>query len=281
MEAEVMKRGTPDHPKVYALAEKLGIRRPTALGHLELLFHFAAQYAPQGDVGRFPDKRIAAGMDWAGKAEKLIESLVATGWLDRDSHARLVVHDWHDHADRTRLQRLSRNGKSPIHADHQVAAEVCTQSELKIRTLPEPEPEPEPEPIAIAHPRPRRRDGTPPPGTDPFSSSDLAEKLYTAHPNKAGRVLFQQALAAKLAGAVDPLALAERIRRSHAAWLPMWNRDGARFAPRLDRWVAEDRFLDDAPSEAGPGPVPALAGSSVEDEQIPAGIALPAFGDRA
>jgi hypothetical protein len=78
-----MKRGTPDHPKVYALAEALGIRRPAALGHLELLFHFAAQYAPRGDAGRYPDKRIAAATGWPGKAEKLIESLVTTGWLDR------------------------------------------------------------------------------------------------------------------------------------------------------------------------------------------------------
>jgi hypothetical protein len=34
-----VKRGTPDHPKVYALAEALGIRRPAALGHLELLYY--------------------------------------------------------------------------------------------------------------------------------------------------------------------------------------------------------------------------------------------------
>jgi hypothetical protein len=37
-----MKRGTPDHPKVHPLAEALGVRRPVVLGHLELLFHFAA-----------------------------------------------------------------------------------------------------------------------------------------------------------------------------------------------------------------------------------------------
>src|SRR5262249_24019518 len=146
-EGGCMKRGTPDHPKVYALAEALNVRRPAALGHLEMLFHFAAQYAPHGDVGRFPDKRIAAALDCPGRPEKLIDALVRTGWLDHDSGARLVVHDWHEHADRTTLQRLSRKGKSPIQADQEVTGKVCTQSETKIRTLPEPVPEPVPEPL--------------------------------------------------------------------------------------------------------------------------------------
>ncbi len=116
-----MKRGCPDHPKTYALAEALGIRRVYAVGYLEMLFHFTAQYAPQGDVGRYSDKRIAAGLDWAGSPAKLIDALVTTGWLDRHSGARLVVHDWADHADRTTLQRLTRAGKTPLATVKQAA----------------------------------------------------------------------------------------------------------------------------------------------------------------
>ena len=59
-----MKRGTPDHPKVYDLAERLKVKRPTALGYLELLWHFTAVYAPEGDIGRYSDKRIEGAMDW-------------------------------------------------------------------------------------------------------------------------------------------------------------------------------------------------------------------------
>jgi len=63
-----MKRGTPWHPKTLQFAELLKVRRAHAVGYLELLFHFAAQYAPHGDVGRFTDKRISGGLDWEDHA---------------------------------------------------------------------------------------------------------------------------------------------------------------------------------------------------------------------
>ena len=110
-----MKRGGPTHPKTFALAEELRFhRRYEAVGLLELLFHFTAQYAPQGDIGRFSDKRIAAALDWTGYPSRLVEALVKTGWLDRHETARLVVHDWADHADRATLQRLKRDGLNVI-----------------------------------------------------------------------------------------------------------------------------------------------------------------------
>jgi len=135
-----MKRGAPNHPKMYALAEALGIRRPLAVGYVELLIHGTAQYAPQGDIGKFSDKRIAAMVDYPGKPEKLIAGLLQTGWIDRDSSARLVLHDWHQHADRTTLQWLSRQSKTAIVPDHKDTAELCTQGELQERTPPIPIP---------------------------------------------------------------------------------------------------------------------------------------------
>ncbi len=150
-----MKRGGPNHPKTYAFAEALGIRRPQAIGTLELLFHFTAQYAPEGDVGRFDDKRIAAAMDWCGSVQKLIDALIATRWLDRHPVARLVVHDWSDHADRAVLQRLDRRGKKPIQSSQSVTDKVCTQIETALieqRAMPEPVPEPEPEPEPVPEP---------------------------------------------------------------------------------------------------------------------------------
>lgn len=145
-----MKRGGPNHPKTFSLAESLGIRRAHAVGILEMLFHFAAEFAPQGDVGKYADKRIAGALDWAGSPAKLISALVENGWLDPHPGCRLVVHDWSEHADRTTLQKLSRNGKSPIQSNHEDTEILCTQSELKIRALPQPEPQPEPEPTTTA-----------------------------------------------------------------------------------------------------------------------------------
>lgn len=161
-----MKRGCPDHPKVYDLCERLRVRRPTAVGYLELLWHFTAKYAPQGDIGRFSDTRIEAGLDWGGKPGKLIEALVGAGWLDRHvpatasplprhSECRLVVHDWHEHADDAVRKRLSRMGQQFIKVTPKVTG-YCPDTDRDsadsggrnpvMSRLPEPVPVPVPVP---------------------------------------------------------------------------------------------------------------------------------------
>jgi len=142
-----VKRGTPSHPKTHELASLLHVRHVTALGHLELLFHFTAQYAPEGNIGRYSEKRIAAALEWSGKPSHLINALVAAGWLDRYNPSPstpqecynpspLVVHDWCDHADRSTLQRLARNGKKPIQLIQTDTDKVCAQSDPDTYTPP-------------------------------------------------------------------------------------------------------------------------------------------------
>jgi hypothetical protein len=113
-----MKRGTPDHPKVLELSELLGVRRPTAIGHLELLFHFTAQYAPEGNIGKYSNRRIAAALDWGGKTDasvdKCIDAFVDSGWIDRCEINRLVTHDWAAHMDKATRQRLRNSGRDPV-----------------------------------------------------------------------------------------------------------------------------------------------------------------------
>lgn len=104
-----MKRGTPDHPKVMDLAEELGRRRPEVIGYLELLWHFTAKFAPRGDIGRFSDARIEGACDWNGKRGRLIEALRKSSWIDEHKQYRLLVHDWHQHADDSVKKRLARD----------------------------------------------------------------------------------------------------------------------------------------------------------------------------
>ncbi len=118
-----MKRGTPRHPKVSHLAEILAIKLYAAVGILEMLWHFAAEFCPQGDIGRYEDRRIAAAVSWSGRSDKLIDALVTAHWIDRDSTHRLVVHDWHIHADDAVKKRLER-AKKPFLSDQQLAAKL-------------------------------------------------------------------------------------------------------------------------------------------------------------
>ena len=105
-----MKRGTPDHPKTLALMEELGVSKPTAVGLLELLWHFTAKFAPRGDVGRFSNRAISSAVGWDGDPNELISALVRCRWLDEHPDYRLIVHDWSEHADSSVRMWLARRG---------------------------------------------------------------------------------------------------------------------------------------------------------------------------
>jgi hypothetical protein len=149
------------HPKVGMLASMLGIRRFEAVGVLEMLWHFTAQYCPQGDVGKRTDTQIAAFLDWPqDRATVLVEALVSCAWLDRNDEHRLVVHDWHDHSDGTCDKYLAEHGlkyatsRDPRRSERQKAGpsrdksrQVATSRDSRAcARVPEPEPEPEPSP---------------------------------------------------------------------------------------------------------------------------------------
>ncbi len=122
-----MKRGAPKHPKVFALCSLLKVKRPTAIGILEMLWHMCAEYTPQGDIGKYSDDWIEASLDWTGRKGHLINCLVEARWLDREpattkdfvdndegirrqwpGNRKIFVHDWHDHADSVVQKRLER-----------------------------------------------------------------------------------------------------------------------------------------------------------------------------
>lgn len=284
-----MKREAITHTKMKRLCRGLDMPLWQAVGLMESIWHLTAREAPRGDLGKLSDADIALALDYRGDEAKLIEALCA-GWLDRHDTHRLVVHDWSEHADdaiqmklaRSRLffadgraPRLSRLGSrerdAAIEFYSKAIAPVCAQTTdpcaqnsdpcTQMRTpcaLPEPEPEPEPRthtPLPVIG----NRAGTPPAGgvrvpPENFLGHDLAERIYTAHPNKAGKVMFEQALSEKLARAPDPKTLAARIEQTHAAWLPVWQERLRRSvsAPRLDRWIRDDLFLDSPPQREEP-----------------------------
>jgi len=102
-----------------------------APGLLETLWHWAAEYCPEGDIGRYSAQTIARAIGWdEAEADRLIEALVDTGWVDelpgeepteepvrtacaRRAHVvrRLVIHDWSTHAEDYVHLRLARSGR--------------------------------------------------------------------------------------------------------------------------------------------------------------------------
>jgi hypothetical protein len=163
-----MKRGTPDHPKIYRLMELAGVDRPTAIGYLELLWHWAGKYAIQGDVGKWDDATIAQACGvtvvtrrdrFLTAAAKLVTALTESGWLDRQpAPHRLVIHDIKDHADNTWRQNLEDAGLTWWDGTPPRREKVGRPKSKNSRETPEtsnfnssetPQPEPEPEPLYI------------------------------------------------------------------------------------------------------------------------------------
>jgi hypothetical protein len=114
-----MKRGTHQHPKMEDLAARLDRELPLAVGILNILWDFAATFTPRGDIGKYSDEILSRKLDWRGDPGKLIEALIASGWLDRDERHRLLIHDWPTHCEDSVHAKLARerlyfaNGQTP------------------------------------------------------------------------------------------------------------------------------------------------------------------------
>lgn len=88
---------------------ELGVNRREAVGMLQMLWEWASEYAPQGDIGRWSDAAIAAAVEWPVlDFQKCVDALINAGWLDRCKRHRLVIHDWEDHCEEYVRKRLSR-----------------------------------------------------------------------------------------------------------------------------------------------------------------------------
>ena len=142
---------------------RLNLPLLTTVGLLESLWHWTARYCPAGDIGKYSDEAILAGIHWEaslGDPSRVIPTMSSTKlekrWLDPCKSCRLGVHDWHEHADEAVRKVLQRaglkfwNGFDPFwrNAAEKRRDAVETPSRLyraNVATtarLPEPEPEP-------------------------------------------------------------------------------------------------------------------------------------------
>ena len=95
-----------NHPKTLKAARLLGVSIPQVVGHLHMLWWWVMDYAPSGDLSDFSSADIAVGAGWDGNPEEFVEALVSSGmglragFLERDEHGGLTVHDWSQHGGR-------------------------------------------------------------------------------------------------------------------------------------------------------------------------------------
>lgn len=107
-----MKKEALKHPKLYDLMARLDVSKATALGYLTLMWDFTEDSATPGNIGKWPDGSIARACEWTGDPAVFVLALVGSGWLNRHSVHRLIVHDWPDHCQRWVRAKLLRCGQT-------------------------------------------------------------------------------------------------------------------------------------------------------------------------
>ena len=251
-----MKRGTPRHPKIQDLQESLGMPLYSCVGILELLWHFAAEHAPQGDVGRYADKRIEAAIGWYGGAGKVVRALLAARWLDSHPVHRLLIHDWGDHADESVRRKLSRAGLTflSIQQDTQKVTGYCTtpaDSEPDMSRPPEPYPVHNPEP----EPRHIRMNGADRAYEVWFEGPFWPE--YWRHTAKASgkKALAKHATSDEARASILAAMLSQK---------PGYMRRDTEKRPYLSTWANQERFNDE-PEVFENGAAPKTTGQARED----------------
>jgi hypothetical protein len=140
-----VKAGTQNHLKVKRLKRLLGIPLYRAVGILETLWLLCSDCADEGDVGKFSDEEIAEYLEWDGPdPSALVRALVDTGWIDRDTTNRLVIHDWLEHCPefiRERVRKRRMRAAKPT-GDRQQRTYVASRTDNagQLRTTPDQPP---------------------------------------------------------------------------------------------------------------------------------------------
>jgi hypothetical protein len=106
-----MKRQAVGHTKMKKLCRILKVPTYVSVGILESLWHLVAREAPLGDIGKLSNEDIAIGIDYDRDPVELVSALIESGWLDPSDKYRLLVHDWHEHADDAIRKSINRSGK--------------------------------------------------------------------------------------------------------------------------------------------------------------------------
>jgi len=262
-----MKRGTGDHPKMDELCAALGCRKSTAIGILHLLWEWAADYVPQGDIGKYSDRAIAKAADWDGEPQQLIRGLVQSKWIDEHADHRLIIHDWSEHCEdsthiklarqilyfadgsRPRLTRLHKDERKEVEAGYAEREKTRADARKSAPTRtalasPTPMPMPMPGPDAGAGP------ATPPPSEIPLEERPplrLAQEILVQC-NLPRTFTNQKAVAAAIEAYAEEKTLPDLHEASLALGALAVRAQSA--SEKVDRWWFEDAKWR---NRAGPG----------------------------
>ena len=116
------------HPKMQEAARLLGIDEVTMIGHLHLLWYWAMDYAPDGNLTARSPASIAAGARWRGDAAAFVTALCTCGYggtagfLDCGANGSLSLHDWDDYGGKLAREKQANAARLRAHRARQAAS---------------------------------------------------------------------------------------------------------------------------------------------------------------
>lgn len=96
-----------DHKKTYLLMEALGVSKRDAIAIVHMIWWWCLDNALTGRI-EVPPVALKAATEWEHDADKLVEGLITSGWLERHEEGGLQVHDWYHYCGSLVEKRLER-----------------------------------------------------------------------------------------------------------------------------------------------------------------------------
>lgn len=125
-----LHQNLPAHRKVKKLKRLLKIKTPQAVGHLAMLWLWAVDNTPDGDLSALDPEDIAEACEWPKDAEQFVQALTEAGFIDPDAK----LHDWSDYAgmllDRRENQREQNRKRQQRYRNKRKADSNATESNV-------------------------------------------------------------------------------------------------------------------------------------------------------
>lgn len=94
----------PQNKKIMRLKRLLKIKTPQAIGHICMLWLWALDNAPGGDLSEFTAEDIAEVCEFSKDPEIFLKSLVECGFIDETKNSK-TIHEWESYTGRLMEKR--------------------------------------------------------------------------------------------------------------------------------------------------------------------------------
>ena len=90
------------HPKLKRAARIAGVNEPAMIGHLHLLWWWALELAPDGDLSGYDIEDIADAAGWQGEPDRFFDALLNAGPGQSSGFIEptFQLHDWQEYGGR-------------------------------------------------------------------------------------------------------------------------------------------------------------------------------------